>query len=57
MHGRKKENGQTAEATQSEENEDEQNNVQDDAQVSMMFEEMLLRCVEQIDSSHDPMKI
>ena len=52
-----KDNAQTAEATQSEEKEDEQNNVQDDAQVPLTFEEMLLRCEEQIHSSHDPMKI
>ena len=50
-------NAKTAEETQSEEKEeqseeDEQNNVQDDAQVPMTFEEMLLRCEEQIDSSH-----
>ena len=52
-----KENAQTAEATQSEEKEDEQNNVQDDDQIPMTFEEMLSRCEEQVDSSHDPMKI
>ena len=57
-----KDNAKTAEETQSEEKEeqseeDEQNNVQNDAQVPMTFEEMLLRCEEQIDSSHDPMKI
>ena len=43
--------------TQSEEKEDEQNNVQDDAQVPMTFEEMLIRCEEQVDSSHDADKI
>ena len=52
-----KENAQTEEVKQSEKKEDEQNNVQDDAQVPMTFEEMLLRCEEQVDSSHDPMKI
>ena len=52
-----KENAQTAESTQSEEKEDEQNNVQDDAHVPMTFEEMLLRCEEQINSSCNPMKI
>ena len=48
-----KDNAQTAEATQSEEKEAEHNYVQDDAEVPMTFEEMLLRCEEQIDSSHD----
>ena len=52
-----KENAQTEEVTQSEEKEDEQNNIQDDAQVPMTFEEMLLRCEEQVDSSCDPKKI
>ena len=57
-----KENAKTEEETHSEEKEeqseeDEQNNVQDDAQVPMTFEKMLFRCEEQIDSSHDPMKI
>ena len=52
-----KENAQTEEATQNEEKEDEQNNVQDDAQVTITFEEMLLRCEEQVDSSCDPKKI
>ena len=51
-----KDNAQTAEAAQSEEKEDEQNNVQDDAQVPMTFEEMLLRCEEKVDSSCDPIK-
>ena len=48
-----KDNAQTEEVIQSEEKEDEQSNVQDDAQVPMTFEEMLLRCEEQVDSSHD----
>ena len=52
-----KENAQTEEVTQSEEKEDDQNNVQDDAQVPMTFEEMLLRGEEQVDSSCDPKKI
>ena len=50
-------NAQTEEVTQSEEKEDEQNNVQDDAQVPMTFEEMLLRCEEQVDSSCGSKKI
>ena len=50
-------NAQTEEVIQSEEKEDEQNNGQDDAQVPMTFEEMLLRCEEQVDSSHDSKKI
>ena len=52
-----KDSTQTEEVTQSEEKEDEQNNVQDDAQVPMTFDEMLLRCKEQVDSSHDSKKI
>ena len=52
-----KDNAQTEEVTQSEEKEDEQNNVQDDAQVPMSFEEMLIRCEEQVDSSCDSDKI
>ena len=52
-----KDNDQTEEVIQSEEKEDEQNNVQDDAQVPMTFEEMLLRCEEQVDSSCDSKKI
>ena len=52
-----KENALTEEVTQNEEKEDEQNNVQDDAQVPTTFEEMLLRCEEQVDSSCDPKKI
>ena len=52
-----KDNAQTEEVIQSEEKEDEQNNVQDDALVPMTFEGMLLRCEEQVDSSHDPKKI
>ena len=52
-----KDNARTEEVTQSEEKEYEQNNVQDDAQVPMTFEEMLLRCEEQVDSSHDSKKI
>ena len=43
--------------TKSEEKEDEQTNFQDDAQVPMTFEEMLLRCEEQVDSSCDSEKI
>ena len=54
---KEKTNACTEEVTQSEEKEDEQNNVQDDAQVPMTFEEMLLRCEEQLDSSHDSKKI
>ena len=50
-------NARTEEVTQSEEKEDEQNNGQDYAQVPMTFEEMLLRCEEQVDSSHDSKKI
>ena len=38
-----KDNARTEEVTQSEEKADKQNNVQDDAQVPMTFEEMLLR--------------
>ena len=52
-----KDNARTGDVTQSEEKEDEQNNVQDDAQVPMTFEEMLLRCEEQVDSSCDSDKI
>ena len=47
-------NAQTEEVIQSEEKEDEQNNVQDDA---LTFEEMLLRCEEQVYSSCDSKKI
>ena len=52
-----KDNAQTEEVIQSEEKVDKQNNVQDDAQVPMTFEEMLLRCEEQVDSSCDSNKI
>ena len=38
-----RDNARTEEVTQSEEKADKQNNVQDDAQVPMTFEEMLLR--------------
>ena len=50
-------NAQTEEVPQSEEKEDKQNNVQDDAQVPMTFEEILLRCEEQVDSLCDSKKI
>ena len=52
-----KDNAQTDEITQSEEKEDEQNNVQDEAPVPMTFEEMLITCEEQVNSSHDEDKI
>ena len=52
-----KDNAQTEEVTQSEEIEDEQSNVEEDAQVPITFEQMLLRCEEQVDSSCDSEKI
>ena len=52
-----KDSAQTDEISQSEEKEDEQNNVQDDGHVPMTFEEMLIRCEEQVKSSHDSDKI
>ena len=41
-----KDNARTEEVRQSEEKQDKQNNVQDDAQLPMTFEERLLRCEE-----------
>ena len=52
-----KDNARTEEVTQSEEKGDERNNVQDDVQVPMTFEEMLIRCEKQVDSSHASDKI
>ena len=52
-----KHNAETEEVIQSEEKEDEPNHVQDDAQVPMTYEEMLLRCEEQVDSSCDSKKL
>ena len=50
-------NAQRDEITQNEEKEDKQNNVHDDAQVPMTFEKKLIRCEEQVNSSHDSDKI
>ena len=57
-----KDNAKTAEVKESKEREEhseegEQHNVQEGGQVPMTFEEMLSRCEEQTESTHDPMKI
>ena len=52
-----KDKSQTEEGTQSEEKEDKQNNVQDDAQVPMTSLEMSIGCEEQVDSSCDSDKM
>ena len=57
-----KDNAKTLEEKQSEEREEqpeegEQHNVQEGAQVTMTFEEMLSRCEEQTESAHDSVNL